>query len=145
MSSSQSFWVVWSKCRLCTMPITINRAKIMYISSTVTSSHFLILQQNVKGLILFKISCWAYQLVLSTMSCTRAISRMFSNAFTTSNSAVLNLGPYTSQNVFREAGNEPIFYNTNLFDTPLNPKFMFSSWCSSLPLIMWVPGVTNCV
>jgi hypothetical protein len=41
------------------------------------------------------------------MSCTRAISKMFSNALTTSNSALLIWWPYTWQNVSHEVGNEP--------------------------------------
>jgi hypothetical protein len=51
------------------------------------------------------------------MSCTRAISKIFSNALTTFRSVVLNWGPYTLQNVPREAGNESIFPHTNLLDT----------------------------
>lgn len=52
----------------CKMPINIMRAKTIYILSTATSSSFLILQWNVKGLALFKISHWAYQLVSFTKS-----------------------------------------------------------------------------
>jgi hypothetical protein len=133
------------------MPININSAKTTYISSTVTSSHFRILERNVRGLMLFDISYCAYLLVSFTMSCTRAISKMFSNTLTTSSSSVSNWGPYILQNVSREVGNESIFSHTKLLDTPPNSTCMISYCLLSVPLslslllIVWVPAVTSCV
>jgi hypothetical protein len=128
------------------MPINIYSAKTMYISSTVTSSHIRILERNVRGLMLFDISCWAYLLVSSTMSCTRAISNMFSNTLTTSSSVLLNYGPYTLRNVSREVGNESILSHTKLLDTPPNPTCTISTCLTSVPLSRHVdgPDMVNC-
>lgn len=61
----------------CKMPINIKTAKTIYNLSIATSSSFLILQWNVKGLILFRISHWANQLVSSTMSCISVYKKCF--------------------------------------------------------------------
>jgi hypothetical protein len=58
---------------------------------------------------------------------------MFSNALTTSSSAVSNWGPYSSQDVFHKSGNESVFYSTNLFGTSHYPTFMFPYISSSSP------------
>jgi hypothetical protein len=110
----------------------------------------LILEQYVKQLTLFEISCWGYLLVSSPVTCTRAVFKMFSHALMTLISAVSKWGPYTSQIICHEARYEPIYFHTNLMDTPPNPTFMLSC-CSSLilPLSLLpttlVPGVTSCV
>jgi hypothetical protein len=105
------------------MPVNINSAKTTYISSTVTSCHIQILERNVRGLMLFDISCWAYLLVSSTMGCARAISKMFF--------------------VKREMS---IFSHTKLLDTPLNPTCTISSCLMSVPLSRHIdrPDMVNC-
>lgn len=81
VSSSQFFEEYDLSCRLLYNAHKLKRTKTTYISSIVTFSHFLlILKRNVKRETLLEISCWAYLLFSSTMSCTRAISKMFSNA-----------------------------------------------------------------
>jgi hypothetical protein len=127
------------------MPVNINSAKTLYISSNVTS-HIRILERNVRSLMLFDISCWAYMLVSSTMSCTRAISKMFSNTLMTSSSAVSNWGSCTLQNVSHEAGNESIFSHTKLLDTLRTRTCTISSCLASVPLSRHVdrPDLVNC-
>jgi hypothetical protein len=106
----------------------ILKYNILHVSFTGTSSHVLILKRNVKGLPLFKIYCLAQLLVSSTMSCTITIPKMLSNSLKTSSSELWNRGPHISQNVSHEVGNKPIFFQTNLLDTPFNLKFTFSSF-----------------
>jgi hypothetical protein len=73
----------------------------------------------------FKISCWAYVFVSSTIGCIKPIQKIISNAHITFSSAMLNWGPYTPQNVSPQMGNDPIFCNKNVFGTSPNPMFVF--------------------
>jgi hypothetical protein len=82
----------------------------------------------------FEISCWAYLLVSTTMSCSRAMSKMFSSVLATSNSVLLNLGPHSSQYVSAKWEMNLYSCHTNLVDSPPNLMFVFSTSCSSLPL-----------
>jgi hypothetical protein len=130
----------------CKMPINIKRTKMTYILSAVISSHFLIPEQNEKELTLFKIFCQAVGFIYNELH--NSYIKNVSNALTKSSSDVLNWGPYTSQNVSHEAGNEPILPHRpteNPSKSYIYIFILFNTPVFTLSLIMWVSGVTNCV